>query len=115
MSSKIKLRQRRALKPRFKIKRQHAQKGTLRLQVFRSALHIYATIFDGGKVLAHESTLSLKADGSKSEKAIQVGDSLGKKAKALGIKNVACDRSGFKFHGRVKALVESFKKHEIEV
>lgn len=115
MSVKLKLRKRRALKPRLKIKRLHAQKGTLRLQIHRSSQHIYATVLDGGKVLAQESTLSLKPQGTKTEKAILVGESLGKKAKELGVTRVACDRSGFKFHGRVKALVDSFRNQDIEV
>ena len=115
MSDKLKLRLRRAKKTRQKIKRQHAQKGTLRLQVYRSSQHIFAQILDGSKVLAQENTLSLKTEGTKTEKAANIGASLGKKAKELGIQKVACDRSGFKFHGRVKALVDSFRSQDIEV
>lgn len=115
MSTKIALRKRRARKTRLKIKRFHAQKGTLRLQLHRSSQNIYATILDGGKVLAAASTLSLELKGTKSEKAAEVGKALGVKAKALGITKVACDRSGFRYHGRIKALVESFRSQDIEV
>ena len=73
----------------------HAQKGTLRLQLHRSAQHIYASILDGGKVLATANTLSLKPSGTKTEKAVEVGKALGIKAKELGVTKVACDRSGF--------------------
>ena len=115
MSVKLNLRKRRSLKTRLKIKRLHAQKGTLRLQLHRSSKHIYATILDGGKVMATVNTLSLKPTGTKKEQAEQVGKALGIKAKELGIKSVACDRSGFKYHGRIKALVESFRNQDIEV
>lgn len=115
MSVKIKLRKRRSLKTRLRIKRMHAQKGTLRLQLHRSAQHIYASILDGGKVLATANTLSLKPSGTKTEKAVEVGKALGIKAKELGVTKVACDRSGFRYHGRIKALVESFRNQDIEV
>lgn len=115
MSVKVKLRKRRALKTRLKIKRQQAQKGILRLQVHRSSQHIYAVILDGGKVLASANTLSHKTEGTKTEQAVQIGKILAEQAKGIGVKKVSCDRSGFKYHGRVKALVESVRNHEIEV
>jgi len=90
----------------------------LRLSVFRSSKHIYVQLVDdiAGKVSAAASTLSkeIKNDGknggSKVEQGKKVGLVLAEKAKKLGIKKVVFDRSGYKFHGRVKALAEGARK-----
>src|SRR5690606_21854732 len=95
---------RRAARARAKIRELKA----LRLSVHRTSQHIYAQIFDpSSKVLAAASTLqkdvreSLKST-SNVEAAAAVGKAIAEKAKAAGITRVAFDRSGFKFHGRVK-------------
>ena len=80
-------------------------------------LHIYAQIIapTGDKVLASASTLEtdvrkdLKNGGNKAAAAV-VGKRIAEKAKALGIEAVAFDRSGFSFHGRVKALAEAARE-----
>lgn len=116
MHDKKKARLKRAAKTRHIIKRQHAQIGRLRLTIHRSSVHIYGMVLDGGIVLAHASTLSLpEATGTKTEKATLVGRLLAQKAKEKGVTKVACDRSGFAYHGRVKALVEAFRSEGIEV
>src|SRR3989344_7549454 len=78
-----------------------------RLAVFRSSQHIYAQVIDdtSGKTLISVSDLDIER-GKKSEKALEVGKRLGKKAVEMGVKEVSFDRGGFKYHGRVKALAE---------
>lgn len=97
----------RARKIRYKIQKL----GIDRLTIHRTPRHIYAQIIsaDDSKVLASASTVQKKLR-SKLESsgniaaAIAVGTEIAEKAKAAGIDNVAFDRSGFKYHGRVKAL-----------
>jgi len=89
-----------------------------RLSVFRSARHIYAQIIDDqqGVTLAAAGTLSPelkdKLSGlKKQEAAKEVGKLLADKAKSKGIERVIFDRNGFLYHGRVKSLAESCRKH----
>ena len=85
-----------------------------RLAVHRTNLHIYASVIsdDGSKVLASASTVEAdvrkdgKSGGNKAAAEL-VGKRIAEKAKTLGIEAVAFDRSGFRFHGRVKALAEA--------
>lgn len=107
-------RQRRARKTRAKI----AQQKVTRLSVHRTNSHIYAQIIaeTGDRVLASASTLeaevrkSLK-NGGNAEAAALVGKRIAEKAKAAGIEKVAFDRSGYKYHGRVKALAEAAREN----
>jgi ribosomal protein L18, bacterial type len=85
-----------------------------RLCVHRSPRHIYAQLVarEGGKVLASASTLqaAIRKDLSSTGNiaaAEAVGKAIAEKAKAAGITGVAFDRSGFKYHGRVKALADA--------
>jgi large subunit ribosomal protein L18 len=97
-----------------------AVKECARLAVFRSNLHIYATVLseDGGKVLASASTaekevrlqLGAAGKGGNAAAASIVGQRIAQKAKAAGIDKVAFDRSGFAYHGRVKALAEAARE-----
>jgi len=105
---------RRARKTRAKI----AAVKAVRLSVHRTNGHIYAQIIsaDGGKVLASASTLEKDVraqapNGGNVSAAALVGKRLAEKAKAAGIEKVAFDRSGFKFHGRVKALAEAAREN----
>jgi large subunit ribosomal protein L18 len=91
-----------------------AKQRVARLTVFRSNLHIYASVIsdDGQRVLASASTAEkdLRADGAKGSNvsaAAAVGKRIAEKAKAAGIDKVAFDRAGFAYHGRVKALAEA--------
>ena len=103
-------RQRRARRGRIRIK----LAGRPRLCVHRSAEHIYAQIIapEGDRVLASASTVEadmrkdIKSGGNVAA-AEAVGKRIAEKAKSLGIEKVAFDRSGFRFHGRVKALAEA--------
>lgn len=106
-------RQRRARKTRAKI----AELKVARLLVSRTNLHIYAQIIDasGSKVLASSSTLdkAMRTDiknGGNIAAAALIGKQIAEKAKAAGIETVAFDRSGFKYHGRVKALAEAARE-----
>jgi len=106
-------RARRARKTRARIAEQRAN----RLVVSRSNSHIYAQIVGptGDKVLASASTLEGEVrkdlkNGGNTAAATAVGKRIADKAKALGIEAVAFDRSGFKYHGRVKALAEAARE-----
>jgi large subunit ribosomal protein L18 len=104
---------RRARKSRAKI----AELKMVRLAVHRSNCHIYAQIFSdcGTQVLAAASTAEGElrkqvANGGNVEAAKAVGKLIAERAKAKGIEAVAFDRSGFKYHGRVKALAEAARE-----
>lgn len=91
-----------------------------RLTVFRSNLHIYATVIsdDGTKVLATASTaekevrdaLAGHGKGGNVAAATIIGKRIAEKAKAAGVEKVAFDRAGFAYHGRVKALAEAARE-----
>jgi large subunit ribosomal protein L18 len=117
MDDKRQARLRRARQARAKI----SELKALRLSVYRSNLHIYAQIFDTkvGRVLVAAS--SLEGDvrkelprGGNAKAAAAVGKRLAEKAKAAGIEQVAFDRAGFRFHGRVKALAEAAREHGLK-
>jgi large subunit ribosomal protein L18 len=114
--SKNAQRLRRAVKSRAKIRELKA----LRLSVHRTPQHIYAQIFDANsKVLAAASTLQkdvregLKGTGNITA-AAAVGRAIAEKAKAAGITEVAFDRSGFKYHGRIKALADAARENGLQ-
>jgi large subunit ribosomal protein L18 len=104
--SKKQARLRRATKFRAK----HAARSVERLCVFKTSQHIYAQIISGcgTKTLASASTLTVKVkNGGNVEAASMIGAEIAKAAKKAKVTKVAFDRSGFKFHGRVKALADS--------
>lgn len=91
--------------------------GVPRLSVLRTGQHLYAQLFtaDGSKVLAAASTTQADLrDGLKSNKnadaAVKVGKAIAEKAKAAGIEKVAFDRSGYRYHGRIKALADAARE-----
>ena len=91
--------------------------GVARLSVLRTGQHLYAQIFtaDGSKVLASASTLEADGKvglrGSKNlEAAAKVGRTIAAKALAAGIDKVAFDRSGYRYHGRIKALADAARE-----
>lgn len=115
MSDKKLARLRRARRARSKI----AELGVNRLTVHRTPRHIYAQVIgsDGGSVLASASTLdkTLRSEATgNADAARSVGSLIAERAKAVGITKVAFDRSGFKFHGRVKALAEAAREGGLE-
>lgn len=85
-----------------------------RLAVFRSNSEIYAQIIDDTKgvtlVAASSRDKDLKASGTKTEKAKQVGEAIAKKALAVGIETISFDRGGYLYHGRVKSLAEGARE-----
>ena len=108
-------------KRKQRIKKKFGGGERLRLSVFRSCKHIYAQIIDesGDKVLASASTLDrelrkdMKATGN-ADAAALIGKAVAERAKAAGISAVAFDRSGFKYHGRVKALADAARESGLE-
>jgi len=108
---------RRAVKTRQHIR----QLGVARLTIHRTPRHIYAQVFDaqGAKVLASASTVQetvasgLKGTGNV-DAAKAVGKAIAERAKAAGISKVAFDRSGFRYHGRVKALADAAREAGLE-
>jgi len=104
---------RRARQTRAKI----AQLKAVRLAVHRSNCHIYAQIFSGcgGQILAAASTVEAEVrkevpSGGNIKAAQLVGKLIAERAKQAGIEEVAFDRSGFKYHGRVKALADAARE-----
>jgi large subunit ribosomal protein L18 len=103
---------------RAKTTRSHIRKlGVARLSVLRSGQHIYAQLFtsDGSKVLASASTVQTDVkDGLKGcknmEAAAKVGRTIAEKALAAGVEKVAFDRSGYRYHGRIKALADAARE-----
>ena len=111
--NKKETRLRRARKTRAKI----AELKAVRLTVFRSNCHIYAQVISGcgSRVIAAASTVetdvrSQVANGGNKAAAELVGKLIAERAKAAGIEQVAFDRSGFLYHGRVKALAEAARE-----
>jgi len=116
MLTKKEQRLRRARQTRIRI----ATQGVARLTVNRTNLHIYASVIseDGSKVVACASTaqadvrksLGASGKGGNTAAAQIIGKMIAEKAKAAGIEKVAFDRSGFAYHGRVKALADAARE-----
>jgi large subunit ribosomal protein L18 len=104
---------RRARKTRVRI----AELRAVRLVVYRSNAHIYAQVIapTGDRVLAQASTAevevrkTLKSGGNKDAAAL-IGKTIAERAKKVGVETVSFDRSGYRFHGRVKALAEAARE-----
>lgn len=115
MTKKVQ-RLRRATRSRAKIRELKA----LRLSVHRTSQHIYAQILDAeSKVLAAASTVQKTLRGAVKytgnvDAAAAVGKAIAEAAKAKGISEVAFDRSGYKYHGRVKALADAAREHGLQ-
>lgn len=113
MIDKNQARLRRARKTRAKI----AELKVLRLSVHRTNSHIYAQVFSscGSKVLASASSLEPEvrkelSNGGNIGAAAVIGKLIAERAKTAGIEQVAFDRGGFQYHGRVKALAEAARE-----
>jgi len=116
MLTKKEQRLRRSRQTRIRI----ASQGVARLTVNRTNLHIYASVIsgDGGRVLATASTAEAEVrtalggagKGGNMAAAQMIGKRLAEKAKAAGVDKVAFDRSGFAYHGRVKAVAEAARE-----
>ena len=109
---------RRSRRARAKVK----ELGADRLCVFRTPRHIYAQIIkaDGNQVVASASTLDatvkagIKGHTGNVAAASEVGKTVAERAKQAGITRVAFDRSGFKYHGRIKALADAARENGLE-
>lgn len=115
MSEKKEARLRRSRSTRLKIR----QLGAVRLCVNRTPRHIYAQVIsaDGATVLAQASTLdAVLREGAtgNADAAKKVGALVAERAKAAGVTAVAFDRSGFKYHGRIKALADAAREAGLE-
>jgi large subunit ribosomal protein L18 len=117
MVNKEQSRIRRSRKTRAKI----AELGRTRLTVYRSNLNIYAQVIDvaTNKVLASASTV--EADMRKKLKktsdiaaAAEIGKRIAEKAKKAGVEDVAFDRSGYRYHGRIKALADAARENGLK-
>lgn len=111
MSKKNDARLRRALRGRKHIR----ELGVSRLCVYRSPRHIYAQVISasGDKIQASASTVEKELRSSATgniESAKKVGALIAERAKAAGVDTVAFDRSGYKYHGRVKALADAARE-----
>ena len=112
MNEKKQARMRRARSSRMKMR----ELGATRLSVHRTPRHIYAQVIapEGERILVTASTLdaSLRTAGKTGNKdaAAKVGALIAERAKAAGITKVAFDRSGFKYHGRIKALADAARE-----
>lgn len=113
MSDKKTSRTRRGRKTRSRITRDRAT----RMSIFRTPRHIYAQVIDasGSRVLASASTLEAEVRGDINHggniaAAALVGKRIAEKALAAGVETVAFDRSGFRYHGRVKALADAARE-----
>ncbi len=116
MLTKKEQRLRRSRQTRIRI----ANQGVARLSVSRTNLHIYASVISGcgTKVLAAASTaeadvrkeLGATGKGGNVNAAQIIGKRIAEKAKAAGVEKVAFDRSGFAYHGRVKALADAARE-----
>lgn len=103
---------------RAKTTRSHIRElGVARLSVLRSGQHIYAQVFtaDGSKVLASASTVQADVaaglTGKKNkDAAAKVGLMIAERARAAGVEKVAFDRSGYRYHGRIKSLAEAARE-----
>ena len=115
MSIKNESRLRRAKKTRMRIKSQNLP----RLTVFKSSQHIYAQIIDssGSKVIAATSTLdkSIKSKGRSVQSAKEVGEKIADLSIKNGIKKVIFDRSGYRYHGRIKMIAEAAREKGLEI
>lgn len=113
-TSKKEQRLRRARQTRARI----ALQGAVRLTVFRTNLHIYASVIsgEGDKVLATASTAEkevrdqLQKAGGNVAAAALIGKRIAEKARAAGVEKVAFDRAGYQYHGRIKALADAARE-----
>lgn len=114
------IRRYKSVKEKRKVRTRAKVKGSTvrpRLSVFRSNRCIYAQIINDekGETLVAVSEVDLKSDGgSKTDRAVLVGQLLARKALKKGIKKVVFDRGCYKYHGRIKALAEGARESGLE-
>ncbi len=100
----------------YKIKKKISELGVPKMVVFRSCNHIYAQIVSDGKIIVSASSLekNFRKEGNEAsgnvKASMKVGQLVGQRAQDKGIKKVAFDRNGYRYHGRVKALAEAARE-----
>ncbi len=105
------------LKRAIKFRANNRVNNKITLCVNKTSKHIYAQIIsdDGSKTLVSASSVAAKlVNGGNIEAAIKIGELIAKASVEKNITKVAFDRSGFKYHGRIKALADSARKHGLE-
>jgi len=109
------------LKRSIKTRKKIQELGILRLSINRTNHHIYAQIIDDNKsiTLASASTIEpeIKSElkfGNNISSAMIIGKRIADKAKVLGIEEIAFDRSGYQYHGRIKALAEAARDNGLK-
>ena len=119
MTKQTKLFERRSRRVRYRVKQ--AGNGRLRLSVFRSGQHIYAQLIDDAvnRTIAAASSGEAKKENAKAKTynvaaAAAVGKLIATRAIEKGVKRVVFDRSGYLYHGRVKALAEAARAAGLE-
>lgn len=123
MNKKRSSRFKRARRTREHIKRLGRENGIARLCVNRSSQHIYVQVIapEGGKILACASSLekavkdAVGNEVTKTDMAKHVGKVIAERAKEAGISAVASERSGYRYHGRVAALIQSARENGLVV
>jgi len=114
----------RSTKRKFEIRKMRARSkiadvsGRIRLSIFKSGRHIYAQVIDDSKSVIVASASTLEKDLYKAKKsncnkeiASKVGELIGQRAAKNGVKQVVFDKSGYKYHGVIKALADSARKN----
>lgn len=111
MLKKVQNRLRRAARTRSQIVSADAKP---RLSVFRSNAHIYAQLIDDANSVTLCAANDMKLSGTKSEKAVEVGNTIAKLMLDKGIKSCVFDRGGYLYHGRVKTLADAVRSAGVE-
>lgn len=123
MNKKRNSRFKRARRSREHIKRLGHETSIARLCINRSTTHIYAQVIapTGGKIIVSASSLEKAVKGAKASDATKtdlakaVGKLIAERAKQAGVNSVASDRSGYRYHGRVAALIQSARENGLAV
>ena len=105
-------------KQRIRTKLRRVSVGRLRLSVYRSNCHVYAQVIDDEKSMTVAAASTVDKDlkgkvknGGNKEAAVAVGELIAKRAVKAGVKDVYFDRSGYLYHGRIKALADAAREH----
>lgn len=108
---------RRSIKTRLKI----AKTGAIRLSIHRTNMHIYAQLIDDKSNKTIAAASSLEPDirnrikcGNNIGAATEIGKLIAEKGLKNGVTDIAFDRSGYKYHGRIKALAEAAREHGLK-
>lgn len=109
------------IKRSLKTRKRISELNVIRLSIHRTNLHIYAQLIDikNNKTVASASTLEPEiregiSSGSNIMAAALIGKRIAEKGKKCGISDIAFDRAGYKYHGRVKALADAARENGLK-